>query len=82
MGDNDLLKFGKVIEIFLVNNTQVKLLLKILKVDYFDHHTAAYKVSEANAPLLLKEWKNLPNIHQGLIKEKGGKLFVVTKYLL
>lgn len=81
MGDDDLLKFGQVLQIFLKNDFEVYLYLKILKVEFFDEDIYAYRVVEAKTSAVLKKWDDLPKLHPCLLK-KNCHLFIVTKYNL
>lgn len=80
MGDNDLLEFGKIIEIF-VRGEHIHLLMQPLSTLCFNEHFYAYHVKERNV-CVLKNIFELPNIHQCLSIKKQNSLFVATRYKL
>lgn len=80
MGPNDLLVFGKVIEI-LIKEKQVFLVMQPLVSIFFDEKFFAYNVV-ARETYILKNCLELPNIHPCLLVEKGENCFVACKYVL
>lgn len=80
MGDNDLLKFGKIEQIFIVKN-KVFVLLQPLTMILFDEHIFAYEVISRNAHEL-KNVDDFCEIHPCTIIKKNESLFVISKYIL
>ncbi|KAJ8668770.1 hypothetical protein QAD02_000029 [Eretmocerus hayati] len=81
MGDNDLLNFGPVRDIFVVENDDVLLLIQPHTNLYFNQHIHAYNVVAREA-LILKNVKDLPDIHPCTLIQDGDALYVVPKYIL
>lgn len=80
MGDNDLLEFGKITEIF-VKDDEIYLLMQPLISISFNEHFYAYNVESRNV-LKLKKSSELPDIHPCLLVEMDKRLVIATRYIL
>ena len=80
IGDNDLLEFGQVLEIFVKENC-IYLLIKIISSICFNEHYYAYNVSFTSTRIL-KNICELPDVHPCLLIQKNNSLFIATKYIL
>lgn len=86
MNEEIFVKFGKIVRIFLVNDSEVQFQVKILKYETFDYHCHAYEVSEPKCARVMIRHEDLPKVHPCLLNirqsNEGEKLYVVTKYIL
>ncbi|KAJ8666379.1 hypothetical protein QAD02_008041 [Eretmocerus hayati] len=80
MGDNDLLEFGFVEDIFIVNE-DVFLLLTPHTTIHFDRNVYSYLVV-AREISVLKNIENLPKIHPCALSKVHNSLYVTPKYVL
>lgn len=80
IGENDILDFGEILEIFIKQNS-IYLLMKIINSTGFNDHYFTYNVSISRA-CILKNVSELPDIHPCLLIQKYNSLYVATKYIL
>lgn len=80
MGDNDLLEFGQIKEVF-VNAENIYLLMQPLRCVSFDEHLYAYIVKERNIRIL-KNASELIDFHPCLLIKKNETLLITTRYVL
>lgn len=80
MGDNDLLRFGRIVQIFIKNHN-VYLLMQPLTVLVFEEHCYAYRVNPRKVNIL-KNANELPDLHPCLFVQRDNSPFVATKYIL
>ncbi|KAJ8685895.1 hypothetical protein QAD02_021688 [Eretmocerus hayati] len=80
IGENDLLKFGLVEDIFIVEQ-DVFLLLQPHTCIYFDELRYAYRV-EARDARIVEHVKDIPFVHQCALLNSNDTLYVVPKYIL
>ena len=81
INDESQIHFGKVDDIFIVEDNNIYLLFQPFTTLYFDEHYMAYCV-ELRSIYVLKNIKELPNFHACTSVKKKDLSFVVTKHTL
>lgn len=83
MGDNDLLNFGQISDIYVKNRAEIYLFMRQYSSSQtlFDDHCHAYLVHESKN-LFLKKSIDLPSVHPCIMHKKDSEVYVATKYKL
>lgn len=83
MGENDILRFGKVEKIFVKNKKDIFLLMRkyFSAQSNFDEHYHAYLVTDSKK-FVLKKSCDLPNTHPCIMHNIKDNCYIATKYKL
>lgn len=80
ISENEKINFGRIKNIFIVNQ-KIFLLLQPLVNNYFDTHYFAYNVKELHS-CFIKNVEECLCIHECVLCKKNELLYVATKYIL